>query len=356
MDFNASLHATLHFGDPDRICQFEWGYWPETIDRWKQEGMRGENPWDGLDITFYHRVPIHNRIYPPFEEKVLSESATRRVVQDEWGIIKEVSRDATALPKFLKHPVASLRDFEQLKERLDPFDTRRFPDNWAEEVRALRQRNSVLVMGRTEISFFGWHRDLMGAVNLLMAYYQEPELVHAISRHHLFFLKELYARVLRDVTFDFIFLWEDMSYRNGPLISPELIREFLLPYQRELIGFFREFGDYKFLLDSDGDVTSLIPLFREVGVDGMLPFEVAAGMDIRAIREQYPDLIIAGGIDKREIAKGRDAIDRELEGKMPWMFARGGYLPSMDHHVPPEVAYEDFRYYVTRVQELYANR
>jgi uroporphyrinogen decarboxylase len=100
-------------------------------------------------------------------------------------------------------------------------------------------------------------------------------------------------------------------------------------------------------------VRQLIPLFVEAGVDGIMPFEVAAGMDVREIRRQWPELVICGGIDKREIAKGRQAIDRELEAKLPEMFRSGGYLPSMDHHVPPEVSYADFKYYLERTQELY---
>ena len=354
MDVNESLRALLHFERPEEVCLFEWGYWPDTIERWKREGMPSDDPWDDLDLTYYHRAPIHPRFFPEFEEKVLSETASTQVVRDERGIIKEVMKNSTSLPKFLKHPVSNLRDFEALKERLDPHDPGRFPDNWDQEVQTLKDRNSVLVMGRNEISFFGWHRDLLGVENLLMAYYEQPELIHAISQHHLYFLTEFYAKILKDVTFDFIFVWEDMSYRNGSLISPDLVREFMLPYYREFVGFFREFGDYKFLLDSDGDVSTLIPLFMEVGIDGMLPFEVAAGMDIRAIAQEYPDLIIAGGIDKREIGKGPAAIDRELETRLPPLFKRGGYLPSMDHHVPPEVSYDDFKYYVRRVRELYA--
>ncbi len=352
--FNDSLRAMLRFERPSSLCHFEWGYWPETLARWRSEGMPAGEPWDAVGITYYHRAPVQTRIFPHFETVVLSESERTKVVRDWQGVVQEVPKDgSTRFPHFLRHPVQSLRDFEGLRERLDPLDPRRFPADWCEQAARLAARNSVLVMGGTEISFFGWHRDLMGLEGLLTAYYDQPELVHAISRQHLDFLKELYARVLRDVTFDFIFCWEDMSYKNGPLISPALVREFMLPYYAELVDFFRQFGDYRFLLDSDGDVSQLIPLFMEVGIDGMLPFEVAAGMDVVEIARRYPRLIISGGIDKREIAKGRCAIDRELERVLVPLFRRGGYLPSMDHHVPPEVGYEDFRYYVQRVRELY---
>lgn len=356
--FNDSLRAMLHFERPATLCQFEWGYWPETIQRWRREGMPagvppGGEPWDAVGITYYRRVPVEARIFPHFETKVLSETATTKTVQDWQGVIQEVPKDgSTTFPHFLRHPVRDMLDFEAIRGRLNAHDPHRFPPDWADHARRLASRNSILVMGGTEISFFGWHRDLMGLENLMMAYYDQPELVHAISRQHLNFLKELYSKVLEDVTFDFIFCWEDMSYKNGPLISPALVREFMLPYYAELVDFFRQFGDYKFLLDSDGDVAQLIPLFMEVGIDGMLPFEVAAGMDVARVAEQYPRLILSGGIDKRVIAKGRRAIDRELERVLPPLFRRGGYLPSMDHHVPPEVSYDDFRYYVRRVHEL----
>jgi len=353
MNFNESLQAVLRFERPEQICQFEWGYWPETIDRWKREGMTGDNPWDNLPITYYHRAPVKTRIFPPFEEEIVSETPNTRVIRDGAGIVKEVSKTATAFPRFIRHPVQDLKDFEALKERLDPTDPRRFPDDWAEHVGTLKNRNSILVLGDCEISFFGWHRDLMGVENLLLAYYDQPELIHAISRYHVYFIRELYSRILRDVQADFVFIWEDMSFKNGSLVSPDVVREFMLPYYHEIVEFFRGYGDYRFLLDSDGDVTQLIPLFLKAGIDGMLPFEVAAGMDIRRIREQYPHFILCGGIDKREIAKGKAAIDRELEGKLPFMFRKGGYLPSMDHHVPPEVGYEDFKYYLQKTRELY---
>jgi uroporphyrinogen decarboxylase len=351
---NDWLRATLQYGRPEQICQFEWGYWPETIARWQQEGMPGDKPWEATGITYYHRVPAEVRIFPHFQRQVLEETPETLVVRGEDGVVSEIQRSGqTNLPRFIRHPVETLRDFETLKERLNPHDPKRYAADWQQQVRALRGRNSILVMGGIEISFFGWARDLMGVENLLMAFYDQPELIHAINRHQLYFIKEFYSKVLQDVSYDFIFCWEDMSFKNGPLISPELVRVFMLPYYRELVGFFRRDKNTKFLLDSDGDVLQLIPLFREVGIDGMLPFEVAAGMDIVKIAEEYPDLIICGGIDKREIAKGRKAIDAELGKKLPALFRRGGYLPTMDHHVPPEVSYADFQYYLQRTRELY---
>jgi hypothetical protein len=40
-------------------------------------------------------------------------------------------------------------------------------------------------------------------------------------------------------------------------------------------------------------------------------------MDVRQVRKRYPRLSLQGGIDKKALAAGRDAIDRELEAKVP---------------------------------------
>lgn len=349
-----ALKAVLHGQRPAIIPQFEWGYWPETIARWREEGMpTDKEPWEATGITYYHRVPVNTRFCPDFTYQVLSETQDNRIVRDENGIIQEVSKHTTTFPRYLKHPVESLTDFHEIKSRLDPEANARFPENWPQAVAELAHRDSFLVMGGCEISFFGWHRDLMGVENLLVAYYDQPELVHAISEHHLQYLKALYAKIIPHVEYDFIFMWEDMSFKNGPLISPALIREFMLPYYKELIRFFKDATSLKVIVDSDGDVRQLIPLLIEAGVDGMLPFEVAAGMDIVELGREYPEFIIAGGLDKREIAQGKAAIDRELERKLPPMFARGRYLPTMDHHVPPEVSYTDFQYYLQKTRDIY---
>jgi uroporphyrinogen decarboxylase len=190
--------------------------------------------------------------------------------------------------------------------------------------------------------------------NLLLAYHDDPALIRAICDHHLDFLRTVMERELQEVDFDFAFIWEDMAYKGGPLISPAMVREFMLPYYRELFDFLRSHGIRWILLDSDGDVSLLIPLFAEVGVDGLLPFEVAAGHDVRQVREQYPRLRILGGIDKRPLAAGREAIDEELAARLPAMFRQGGYLPSVDHHIPPNVSLDSFGYYLQRTREWYA--
>jgi len=136
-----------------------------------------------------------------------------------------------------------------------------------------------------------------------------------------------------------------------------MIRRFLLPYYQQLVANVkaRQLDRTRHLyvqIDTDGNPVSVIPLYQEMGMDVMSPFEVAAGCDVVEIGRQYPELIMTGGIDKRVLASGREAIDRHLEYILPAMRARGGYIPTCDHGVPEEVPYQDYLYYRQRCVEL----
>jgi uroporphyrinogen decarboxylase len=156
---------------------------------------------------------------------------------------------------------------------------------------------------------------------------------------------------------DEVFLAEDICYNHGPLISPDMMREFLFPYYQQLIVNIKrrslEPGRHLFFqIDTDGDCRPVIPLYAELGADYFSPFEAASGCDVVELRKQYPNLLMRGGIDKRILAKGKDAIDREMERVIPFMREQGGYIPTCDHGVPEEVGFEDYVHFRQRVKEL----
>lgn len=159
------------------------------------------------------------------------------------------------------------------------------------------------------------------------------------------------------VTLDELFIGEDICYNKGSLISPTMMKEFLFPYYQQLIYNCKrrqldKDRKLRFQVDTDGKSTDVIDLYRELGMTHMSPFEVASGCDVVQIGKQYPDLLISGGLDKREIAKGKDAIDRMIDRILPAMQKRGGYLPMCDHGVPEEVSLADYMYFRKRCLEF----
>ncbi len=150
---------------------------------------------------------------------------------------------------------------------------------------------------------------------------------------------------------DLALVWEDMSYKNGPLISPAMVRDFMLPAYKRLTAFFRDRGVTIILLDTDGNCSSLLPIFIEGGITGVYPFEVNAGMDVVAVREAFPNLQMLGGINKMAVSAGQAEIDAELSARAPAL-RRGGYIPFVDHYVPPGVSWSHFLYYRRKLNDL----
>lgn len=105
-------------------------------------------------------------------------------------------------------------------------------------------------------------------------------------------------------------------------------------------------------IDTDGNCVPVIDLYVEgIGMDMLDPFEVASGCDVVEIGKQWPDLVMSGGIDKRILATDTDTMDRYLESILPVMRRRGGYIPTCDHGVPPEVTWENYLHYRKRCVE-----
>ncbi len=367
-----------------RTMCWEFGYWAATVRRWYGEGLprrhgmpddldggdgvRGEATgwyapgWEFFDRDVHdylgmddaiRRTTFNNYLEPRFEPEVLEDHGDWELVRGDDGVVQRARKDRGSLPSFVAFPVQNRDDWERLKaERLRPTLEGRLPANWPDLVAEYRQRDYPLAIGGAQ-GFFGTPRRLLGPEPLLMGFYDDPGLVHAIVDDLADFWIALYDQVLAQIgSADLGLIWEDMSYKAGSLISPATFREFLMPAYKKLTGFWRDHGVRNVWVDTDGDCWQLIPLMMEGGVTGIYPMEVRAGMDVRQVRAAFPALQIMGGIDKTRIAAGRAAIDEELEAKVPAMLRQGGYIPYVDHYVHPEISFADFVYYRTRLREL----
>ena len=203
-------------------------------------------------------------------------------------------------------------------------------------------------------SFFGFPRNVMGMENWCTAFYDQPQLVRRMIADRLQFGKDLFARLLATKALDFVQIWEDMSFKTAPMISPKLVRQYMLPAYCELVEYLRAGGVRLIMVDTDGRVEDLLPIFLEAGIDGTHPCEIAAGSDPLKLRRMHPRCTLIGGMDKRAIASGREGVDAELERVRP-LLKEGAYVPLLDHFVPPDVSYPTYLYYVQRRRELLAN-
>jgi uroporphyrinogen decarboxylase len=190
----------------------------------------------------------------------------------------------------------------------------------------------------------------MGDVQYMLNLYDDPDLIREFNRFFLDFVMEYWSVILGQFDIDCILILEDMAYRGGSMISPEMFNEFLAPYYSELTGFLRSHGVEHIFVDCDGFVEQLIPLWIQTGVTGIFPVE--AVNDIAAIGEQYPKLRVMGGVDKRALFSGRqEPIDDELRRIEP-LLKRGGYVPHIDHAVSQDIGWDAFSYYRENLNRL----
>ncbi len=349
--------ASLRCQPVDRFFRYEHGPWPTTRERWVNEGYPPDARFEsyfGMDPLLriginsgYTNSPYH----PQFESKTLEETAEYRVYSDSDGVVKKeltTARD-TSMPQFIRFPVTDRGDWAAVKARLNPADAPGRVGN-VDRLKEACANTDVPTM-LPICGIFGHARNLFGDEGLSYVIFDDPALFAEVMDNWLGLYAALVTELTRSVRVDCILVWEDMCYKNGPLISPEHFRQFMSPCYRDLITLARKNGVEAILVDTDGDCRKMIPLFLEAGADALMPFEVQAGMDVAQIREEFPSLGIMGGIDKRALAGSRDAIRREVDRVLSRFDRNGGLIPTLDHTVPPNVSLESFQFYLEYVRE-----
>jgi uroporphyrinogen-III decarboxylase len=334
---------------PDGIAVMAGGlYWPTQGFPLDHDVKR----FFGMDET-QRLVDVNLHFCPMFDVEVLEEDKDRFTYMDVDGVKRLYLKEESTIPTSLEWPIKDWASWEKLKaERLNPDKLLdRFPDNWPELVKEYNSRDYPLAIGGYPHGFFGTLAHLIGYENLFIWYCMEPDLIHDILETFTSIWLAVFEKVISEVDIDHWQIWEDISFGKGSMIPLDMVREFMSPYIKRIADFIKSKGVKIILLDTDGDCNDLIPIFMEAGVTGMYPFETHCGMDIVRVRNQYPDLQILGGIPKSEIQLGAKRIDEILE-PVEQVLKTGGYIPFGDHFIPPEVDFENFSYYRSKLNDL----
>ena len=311
-------------GGLDRLPMVEWApYWDQLTCQWEQQGMP-----KGLanhEIEGYFGLDSIRQIW------IRPRSAACPEPSHHGAALMEDEKDYAALLPLL-YPKEHIEDACRQAMALKPLHDR-----------------GEIVFWLTLEGFFWYPRTLFGIEGHRYAFYDYPELMHqmneTLTQYHLSCI-EAVCDILKP---DFMTFAEDMSYNNGPMLSKSHFDEFLAPYYRRVIPELIR-RDIPVLVDTDGDVTKMIPWLKSVGVQGILPLERQAGVDVNAIRRDYPDFMLIGGYDKTIMHLGESAMRAEFERLLPAMRA-GRYIPSVDHQTPPGVTLDQYRDYVRLLTE-----
>jgi len=346
--------------------------WRSTVTRWRREGLPADQTPGGFfslpgqgSITMKPGATVGHldrgiglnwgaNLDPFYESRILEENGDHVVKYEKDGsVVKLMRHDPESMPQYLEYPVRNRRDWEQYKKRLDPHSPGRWPDGWDRlpDGKPMSERTRPLAM--QVLSLYGCPRFYLGLEKLSTLIYDDPLLVEDILEWQTYMGLEMLRKVFAaGIRLDVANLYEDMCCKHGSLVSPAFVKAAMVPRYRKVVDLVRSHGTDIVYLDSDGNIEELLPIWLDCGINMFYPFEVASGMDAIAIRRKYgKNVVMRGTIDKRALAKGKAEIDVELE-KAKILLESGGFFPGVDHHIPPDVPFENMVYFVNGLRAL----
>lgn len=326
MNSRERFSAVMNFQPFDRLPMIEWAvWWDKTIERWHGEGLPQE-------ITDRYELYSHFGL---------------EMYKQAW--IRSKAKGCPEPPSHGAGILASPEEYHRVLPHLYPQDTvnKEMWEDWASE-----QQKGDAVLWITVDGFFWFPRSLLGIERHLYAFYDQPKLLHRMNADLAEWILYVVENICSVCTPDFMTFAEDMSYNHGPMLSKELFDEFMKPYYDVVIPSIKERGILA-IIDSDGDVTTAAEWFEEAGLQGILPLEKQAGVDITRLRREHPQMRFVGHFDKMTMDKGEAVMRREFERLIPTA-SGGGFLISCDHQTPPGVSYDDYKLYLRLFREYAA--
>jgi uroporphyrinogen decarboxylase len=383
------FQAICNFERPDDVFIWSIDSWNEAYNRWLREGMPVKNMDNKKEINM-HLLGYQDQIecikpnaaiqgmgrnnnppwVPPLEplfEVTILEEDDEHIVKVDWdgAVVRIKKSDPELMPQYIEYPVKDKKSWDAYKKRLDPHSPSRWPAGWdimtddklqfpiktEQEGKSYEERDFAL--GMMALSIFGMPRNYMGLENISYTLYDNISLIEEMIEWQTYLSYEMLKKVFAaGITLDWVWLWEDMCFNKGSLVSPTFVKKYMVPRYRKIVDLLRSNGVTALILDSDGNTEELLPIWINCGINAHYPFEIASGMDPVRLRKRYgKNLIIIGGIDKRMLSKGKQEIDQEVE-KVRMLIRESGYLVNCDHHIPPDVSYENIKYFLNEVHKL----
>lgn len=366
--------AILHYEKVDRVPVVAFGYWVETLEKWQQEGYvteeevkgyatQGDNsPADksimaklGFDFNWNACVGGNNGLMPQFERKVLETSPDgSQVIRDETGLIVRVKKDIVSIPAEIGTTLTDREAWEELYLPKLQYSESRVNMEYLKKVKE-QDATRDIPLGLHCGSLYGNVRNMMGVEELSYMAADDEDLYREIIDTNAELSYKVVKKVLEaGIDFDYAHYWEDICFKNGPLVRPEVFAEVVGPHYKKTTQLLNEHGIDIVSLDCDGWIDKLIPIWLENGVNTMFPIEVGTwNASIAPWREQYgKKLRGVGGMDKRVFAHDKAAVDAEIERLKP-LVELGGYIPCPDHRIAPDAKFELVQYYCEQFRKVF---
>jgi len=325
-----------------------------AVERWRKEGLpKDADPVQFLGMSRLVNAPVNLGPIPAFEHRIVAEDEETYTEITGMGATVRRRRDnPTMFYGHIDHPIKTRADWEDYKHRFSASSPGRVPKDWMSAVvPRLNASPDPVGLGLFPF-FFRFCFYSMGMERFLSGFYETPDLMHEIFAHLSGFIMETIRPVLETVKLDYALITEDLSGKNGPMISPRIYEEFWYPYQDPILEMLRDHGVPLICQWTAGQFEVLLPGMLEHGFNCTWPLEVMAGMDALALRRRFGrDLRMGGNIAKEAVIAGPEAIGREIERLMP-LIREGGFIPALDDMASPDMPFSHYRHMIDRLQGI----
>jgi len=361
----------LHYRDVDRLPAVHFGYWEELLDEWAEQGhisrelaqsaradgSQGQRELDkiiGWDCNWYTVVRPQSHLCPKFEKRVLETlpDGSQRVLT--WnGVIERIKPGIVSIPSEDDYLLKDREAFEELFKPKIQF----FPERVNTEFFGSfnETRDKEIPIGLHLGSVLGEIRDICTVAGMSYLIYDEDEELFAdiVDTYADMQYKCAEAVLASGAQFDFAHYWEDICFKNGPLLSPTLFNELCAKHYKKRNELCHKYGIDIISLDCDGVTEALLETWFDCGVNVMFPIEIGTwGDQFEAARKKYGSgMLGVGGMDKTAFRKDRAAVDREIE-RMRRLASLGGFIPCPDHRIMPGSKFELVQYYAEQIKSV----
>ncbi len=334
--------------DADRVPILD-SPWTETIDRWVAEGMTTRDYIEYFDLDKTAYISTDNS--PRLPQRVVEETEDYIIRTTPWGVTLKNFKRNTTTPENLDYAVSTSDAWYKIKDRIRPEDDR-IPWDWLKQNYKAWREEGRWITGGLWFGFDITHSHMVGTENVLVGMVEEPEWIMDMFETELDVSIKLLERVWdAGYTFDEVHWYDDMGYKNTQFFSMKMYRELLKPYHQRAIDWAHQHGCVA-RLHSCGDIMPLVPELVGMGLDGLNPLEVKAGMEPETLKKQFGDrLVFHGGVNAVNWDKP-DIITAEIEHLIPIMKENGGYIFASDHSIPPHVSFSDFTNIIETVKRV----
>lgn len=372
MNFRENVMAVLHYEKPDQFPVVSFGYWAETLQKWEEEGhitheetvgycSYGDNSEAdrsimkklGFDFNWNSCIGFDTGLRPNFGHTILEEKEDGTLLaRDEQGLIVLEKPGVVSIPAEIGTSMTGREAWEELYLPKLKWTAKRVNTEYIKSL--ADDTNREIPIGLHCGSLIGYMRNLLGVEQLSYLYADDEELYAEIVDTLAGICYQGVKTALETgAKFDYAHFWEDICFKNGPLVSPFVFEDYVAPHYKKITDLLTKYGIDIVSVDCDGCIDTLVPIWLKNGVNTMFPIEVGTwNASIAPWREKYGKMLRGvGGMNKTLFARDRKAIDEEVE-RLKGLISLGGYIPCPDHRIAPDAKFELVQYYCDKMHQL----